>query len=106
MRVAQRHGAAVSFTCVEMRDSEHPPEAAAGPQALLAQVVATAAEFGVPLTGENALQRCAVLFCVLGCEVEVVAGCRSPASALQRSSQRAVHCCTLHWCALSSALLL
>lgn len=41
-----------------MRDCEHPPEAACGPEALLGQVIETAAAFGVPLTGENALQRC------------------------------------------------
>jgi Glycosyl hydrolase family 14 len=70
MAVAKKHGAVASFTCVEMRDCEHPPEAASGPEALLAYVVETAAEYGVPLTGENALQRydapCWQLLCTCG----------------------------------------
>jgi beta-amylase len=57
MEVLAKHGAHASFTCVEMRDCEHPPEGACGPEALLDQVIETAAEYGVPLTGENALQR-------------------------------------------------
>ena len=67
---------AASLTCVEMRDCEHPPHAHCRPQALLDQVVAAAAvagsddesappsprrrspsRRGVPLAGENALQR-------------------------------------------------
>ena len=75
MAVAKRHDAVASFTCVEMRDCEHPPEAASGPEALLGHVVETAAEFGVPLTGENALQRCspAVLshVCVCGLSTRI-----------------------------------
>ena len=85
--VLAAHGAAASLTCVEMRDCEHPPHAHCRPQALLDQVVAAAsvaggsgssgssgsssssgsasdsnASFarkpsGVPLAGENALQR-------------------------------------------------
>lgn len=65
------HGAAASLTCVEMRDCEHPPHAHCRPQALLDQVVAAASiagtsssngpspspRRGVPLAGENALQR-------------------------------------------------
>jgi beta-amylase len=65
------HGAAASLTCVEMRDCEHPPHAHCRPQALLDQVVAAASvagssgsasssssnNTGVPLAGENALQR-------------------------------------------------
>ena len=70
MAVLARHGAHASFTCVEMRDSEHPPEGACGPEALLNKVIETAAEYGVRLTGENALQRCAprprVRACVWG----------------------------------------
>ncbi|RMZ56963.1 hypothetical protein APUTEX25_005025 [Auxenochlorella protothecoides] len=57
MRVLARHGAAASFTCVEMRDCEHPAEAACSPEGLLGQVLAAAARAGVPLGGENALQR-------------------------------------------------
>jgi beta-amylase len=57
LAVLARHSARVSFTCVEMRDCEHPPEAHCSPQGLLQQVVETAAAAGVPLSGENALQR-------------------------------------------------
>jgi beta-amylase len=53
------HAAQVSFTCVEMRDCEQPDEGACGPEALLKLVIETAAEQGVRVTGENALQRCA-----------------------------------------------
>jgi len=52
-----RAGARASFTCVEMRDAEHPPECEAGPEGLLNQVLTAAAGAGVPLAGENALQR-------------------------------------------------
>jgi hypothetical protein len=34
----QRHGAAASFTCVEMRDCEHPLEGRCSPEGLLNQV--------------------------------------------------------------------
>lgn len=53
----RRHGAAASFTCVEMRDCEHPLEARCSPEGLLGQVLSTAARTGVPMSGENALQR-------------------------------------------------
>lgn len=46
-----------------MRDCEHPPEGRCSPQALLQQVIDSAEEHGVPLAGENALQRW-VLCCV------------------------------------------
>lgn len=49
--------ARLSFTCVEMRDCEHPPEGRCSPQALLQQVIESAEQHGVPLAGENALQR-------------------------------------------------
>ena len=32
MQLLARHGARVSFTCVEMRDCEHPPEGRCSPQ--------------------------------------------------------------------------
>ena len=32
MKVLAKHGARVSFTCVEMRDCEHPPEGRCSPQ--------------------------------------------------------------------------
>lgn len=47
----------LSFTCVEMRDCDHPPEAACSPQGLLAQVIDSCQRYGVRLAGENALQR-------------------------------------------------
>jgi beta-amylase len=46
----------LSFTCVEMRDY-YPPEGRCSPQGLLQQVLETAEHYGVPLAGENALQR-------------------------------------------------
>ena len=51
------HAAGASFTCVEMRDCEHPVEGMCSPEGLLHQVLATAARAGVPVSGENALQR-------------------------------------------------
>lgn len=51
------HRAGASFTCVEMRDCEHPMEGRCSPEGLLHQVLATAARLGVPVSGENALQR-------------------------------------------------
>jgi beta-amylase len=50
-------GVRASFTCVEMRDAEHPPECEASPEGLLNQVLGAAAGAGVPVTGENALLR-------------------------------------------------
>ena len=44
--VAAEYGAVVSFTCVEMRDCEHPPDGACSPESLLRQVVATAQAHG------------------------------------------------------------
>lgn len=40
-----------------MRDCEHPPEGRCSPQGLLQQVLECAERYGVPLAGENALQR-------------------------------------------------
>ncbi|KAK9805935.1 hypothetical protein WJX73_006454 [Symbiochloris irregularis] len=57
MGMLASHNARASFTCVEMRDCEHPPEARCSPQGLLEQVVNAAAAANVPLAGENALQR-------------------------------------------------
>jgi hypothetical protein len=53
--VAARHGFALTLTCVEMSDAQHPPEALCGPEGLLRQVREVAAAVGVPLGGENAL---------------------------------------------------
>lgn len=57
MRLLARHNARVSFTCVEMRDCEHPRYARCSPQGLLEQIIQACTEAGVPLAGENALQR-------------------------------------------------
>ena len=57
MDVVRRHNALLSFTCVEMRDCEHPPESMCSPQGLLKQVIAGARRANIPLSGENALQR-------------------------------------------------
>lgn len=40
-----------------MRDCEHPPEGRCSPQGLLQQVLECSERYGVPLAGENALQR-------------------------------------------------
>jgi len=55
--VVKQYNARVSFTCVEMRDCEHPPEAQCSPQGLLHQIVECSRRWGVTLSGENALQR-------------------------------------------------
>jgi len=57
MDVVKKHNALMSFTCVEMRDCEHPPESMCSPQGLLKQVIAGAKRANIPLSGENALQR-------------------------------------------------
>jgi hypothetical protein len=38
MRTLSKYNARLSFTCVEMRDCEHPPEGRCSPQGLLQQV--------------------------------------------------------------------
>jgi hypothetical protein len=50
-----RYGASLTLTCVEMCDSQHPPEALCGPEGLLRQVREGCAAVGVPIAGENAL---------------------------------------------------
>lgn len=57
MLMLKKHSSRLSFTCVEMRDCEHPPEGRCSPQGLLQQVIECAEHYGVPLAGENALQR-------------------------------------------------
>ncbi len=57
MALLSRLNARLSFTCVEMRDCEHPPEGRCSPQALLQHIIESAEAYGVPLAGENALQR-------------------------------------------------
>ena len=55
--LCRSHGAHLNFTCVEMKDIEHPWEARCGPEGLLRQIRMTAAEAGVAVVGENALCR-------------------------------------------------
>lgn len=55
--MVRKHNALLSFTCVEMRDCEHPPESMCSPQGLLKQIIEDAKKAQVPLSGENALQR-------------------------------------------------
>lgn len=55
--IIKKYNAHLSFTCVEMRDCEHPPEAYCSPQGLLSQIIETSERKGVRLAGENALQR-------------------------------------------------
>lgn len=50
-----RHGVGLTLTCVEMCDSQHPPEALCGPEGLLRQVRESCAAAGVSIGGENAL---------------------------------------------------
>jgi beta-amylase len=57
IQLCAKLGVALNFTCVEMRDSEHPWDARCGPEGLLRQVRDTAAELSVPVMGENALCR-------------------------------------------------
>ncbi|CAL8469970.1 g9512 [Coccomyxa elongata] len=55
IEICAEHGAALTLTCVEMCDAQHPPEALCGPEGLLRQVREAAASAGVLLGGENAL---------------------------------------------------
>ena len=50
-----KYGVSLTLTCVEMCDSQHPPEALCGPEGLLREVKEAAFAAGVPLAGENAL---------------------------------------------------
>ncbi|GJM91501.1 hypothetical protein PR202_ga07877 [Eleusine coracana subsp. coracana] len=56
-RMLSRRGAVLNFTCMEMRDEQQPAHAACSPEQLVRQVKAAAAEAGVELAGENALER-------------------------------------------------
>ena len=57
MKMLAKNDVGVSFTCVEMRDCEHPREGLCSPEGLLNQVLSAAAKFNVSVAGENALQR-------------------------------------------------
>lgn len=50
-----KYGVSLTLTCVEMCDSQHPPEVLCGPEGLLREVKEAAFAAGVPLAGENAL---------------------------------------------------
>ena len=52
-----RHDARLNFTCMEMRNSEHPEHACCGPEGLLLQVREAASRHNTPFVGENALTR-------------------------------------------------
>eukprot|EP00408_Alexandrium_pacificum_P063007 CAMPEP_0171172796 /NCGR_PEP_ID=MMETSP0790-20130122/9899_1 /TAXON_ID=2925 /ORGANISM="Alexandrium catenella, Strain OF101" /LENGTH=409 /DNA_ID=CAMNT_0011637655 /DNA_START=72 /DNA_END=1302 /DNA_ORIENTATION=+ len=51
------NGAAVDFTCLEMRDTEQSSSCGSGPQELVQKVASSAKAAGVPFSGENALPR-------------------------------------------------
>lgn len=55
LALCARHGVALTLTCVEMCDAQHPPEALCGPEGLLRQLRELAAASEVPISGENAL---------------------------------------------------
>jgi hypothetical protein len=55
LSLCAKFGAGLTLTCVEMCDSQHPPEALCGPEGLLREVKEAACSAGVPLAGENAL---------------------------------------------------
>jgi len=57
MYMAKQHGIRLHFTCVEMRDCEHPHDGRCSPEGLLEQMIEAADLMDVPLAGENALQR-------------------------------------------------
>lgn len=56
-KLCAKYNAHLNFTCVEMRDCEHPAEAKCGPEGLLRQVRLTAEKHNVKIAGENALCR-------------------------------------------------
>lgn len=48
-RMLRKHNASVSFTCVEMRDCEHPPDSGCSPEELLKQIIDNSLEYGALL---------------------------------------------------------
>jgi len=54
-QLAARHGAVLDFTCLEMSDDQHSPEASSAPHTLVRAVAAAARAAGAPMSGENAL---------------------------------------------------
>ena len=55
VELCARHKAALTLTCVEMCDGQHPAPAMCGPEGLLKQLRGLAARMQVQLNGENAL---------------------------------------------------
>lgn len=49
-RMLRKHDASVSFTCVEMRDCEHPADSGCSPEELLKQIIDNSLAFGTPPT--------------------------------------------------------
>lgn len=56
-RMLKDFNATLNFTCLEMRTIDQPISARCGPRQLVAEVFRTAEREGVPVAGENALQR-------------------------------------------------
>ncbi|XP_010522319.1 PREDICTED: beta-amylase 6 [Tarenaya hassleriana] len=56
-RMLSRHHAILNFTCLEMRDAEHPVNSKSGPQELVQQVMSCGWRENVQVAGENALSR-------------------------------------------------
>eukprot|EP00418_Pyrodinium_bahamense_P096156 CAMPEP_0179044662 /NCGR_PEP_ID=MMETSP0796-20121207/17786_1 /TAXON_ID=73915 /ORGANISM="Pyrodinium bahamense, Strain pbaha01" /LENGTH=471 /DNA_ID=CAMNT_0020741061 /DNA_START=65 /DNA_END=1480 /DNA_ORIENTATION=+ len=50
-------GASLDFTCMEMRNTEQPAQCLSRPEDLVRQVLNAGREKGVPVSGENALER-------------------------------------------------
>ena len=57
MTMLKKHNVAVNFTAVEMRDCETPANAYCSPEKLFTQLKLASSKLGMPLAGENALQR-------------------------------------------------
>eukprot|EP00879_Flechtneria_rotunda_P005448 GHRR01005741.1.p1 GENE.GHRR01005741.1~~GHRR01005741.1.p1 ORF type:complete len:1044 (+),score=501.89 GHRR01005741.1:1438-4569(+) len=55
IELCEKHGVNLTLTCVEMCDAQHPSYALCGPEGLLRQIRAMAAQRSVSLSGENAL---------------------------------------------------
>ena len=55
--VFKEHGAALDFTCLEMRDTEQDSSCSSGPEELVKQVASAASGNGIAFNGENALVR-------------------------------------------------
>jgi hypothetical protein len=55
LELCERHNVNLTITCVEMCDAQHPSYALCGPEGLLRQIRAMAAQRQVTLSGENAL---------------------------------------------------